>query len=139
MKKNNLLFITILVIALGVFNSCDKDDDEINYDPELIGTWMREEIFEEITNVEVFTFNEDLTGLYNNFEKGDIADLPRPISYKVENDIITMTIEGWDQTVTGTYSFSLHTGAEFERLHLTINGKTNAFSKMHFSENSYGN
>lgn len=139
MKKIKFAFFAVLILSSGVFSSCDKDEEEeeINFDPELIGYWMREDTFEEIINVEQFTFNEDLTGIYIMYEKGDTTELATPTTYTVKNNNISITLLSLDSTISGSYTFSMYT-ASFERLHLTIDGKTNAFSKMHVSDNSYG-
>ena len=105
MKKINLLFITISVIALGVFNSCDKDDDEeINL---LIGTWAMTEVIEDETISVKITFNADFSGvskveynedsyIYNeseNFTYGINGDVLTIVSGS-ETDVLTFSITG---------------------------------------------
>jgi len=59
MKKFNLLFFTTLVIAFGVFNSCDQDDDEeIN---SILGSWYTSVEQETYVMRVTYTFNPDLT------------------------------------------------------------------------------
>jgi hypothetical protein len=123
MKKFNLLFFILFIIAFGVFTSCDKDD-EINYDPELIGIWRTEITIDEITEVEIMTFREDLTGLISNYQKGEVDENPWPITYSIQGDKLSLTSLGYVNTSTVTYSVSGN------KLHIESYGSSSIYDRL---------
>lgn len=128
MKKINLLFFTTLVIAFGVFNSCDKDDQEINYDPELIGTWRTEYSLEEITQIVILTLNENLTGFTQSFPKEDPNNDKRIFNYTADGNTLNIIHLSY---ATPTNSAIIYTySASGNILILTINGETFTHKKV---------
>lgn len=123
MKKFNLPFFILFVIAFGVFNSCDKDD-EINYDPELVGIWRTEITIDEITEVGIMTFREDLTGLISNYQKGEEDENPWPITYSIQGDKLSLTSLGYVNTSTVTYSVSGN------KLQIESNGSSSIYDRL---------
>lgn len=67
MKKFKFTFLAVLILALGVFTSCDKndDEDEIFLDPELLGYWV-DTFDEEEGKIELDILFFDENGIGSN-------------------------------------------------------------------------
>ena len=120
MKKFNLLFITILILGLGVFNSCDKEDDEEII--PLIGTWEMATELEGVSIALTMTFNQDYTGMAQiRYTLDEVTESEtESFTYSVNGNTLTMEIEGESETATFTISGNqLIINAEDEILILT--------------------
>ena len=107
MKKNNLLLITLLVTALGVFNSCDKDDEEINYDPELIGYWMDSYNEEEgYVQLDILFFDEDGRGSIESKVITDESNESETAHFTYSTKNNTLTLELLGETNKATYNIN---------------------------------
>ena len=104
MKKINLAFITILILGLGVFNSCDKDDTEI--ENPLVGTWEISESEDGYSFTLTITFNSDNTGVVieEYVEDGSTERYTEDFTYSTNDNNLLITMD--DETVELTYAIS---------------------------------
>lgn len=104
MKKINLAFITILIFGLGVFNSCDKDDTEI--ENLIVGIWEISESEDGYSFTLTITFNSDNTGtvMEEYVEDGSTERYTEDFTYSTNDNNLHITMD--DETVELTYAIS---------------------------------
>ena len=104
MKKFNLALITILVIALGVFNSCDKEEDEPTN--PILGTWELTETGDGYSFTLTITFNANKTGILKEeyIEDDSTESYTDNFTYSTDNNDLVLIID--EETIELTYSVS---------------------------------
>lgn len=104
MKKINLALITILIIGLGVFNSCDKKETE-STDP-IVGVWELKESGDGYSLTLTITFNSNKTGMLKEeyIEDGSTESYTDNFTYSTDNNDLVLIID--EETIELTYSIS---------------------------------
>ena len=86
MKKYfGILMLAMLAVCSVAFVSCG-DDDEIDPNNPLVGTWM----WTDKEDVEEVEFRANNTFSWYEYDYGDPRDLDYEGTYSVEGDIVTM-------------------------------------------------
>lgn len=120
MKKLSVAFLMLMVLSLGTFISCDKEEDEIE---NLVGTWELSEVVEGFSMTITVTFNSDQTGSSSTvyMEDGETESETGNFTYSIDGSTITIVTD--EESSIITYSISGN------KLTITDDGDLMVFTK----------